>query len=150
MPMKLRVIKNERTPPDISIAGLSLWVQGRQSPHSNDRSDAGWLLVVASYASGSAEAWVEGPILTREDLQNWVRQLRKLEETLTGAASLEPAKPQLRIDMVAGTLGHLTVTVQFRPGSVGETHEFITDVDQTYLRSLIGQIDQILETYPVF
>ncbi len=63
--------------PDIELAGLRIWVHGRQFPDNEDYWDANWLNITACGAQG-ATVRVSGNII----------QLPEIAHLLTGAKAL--------------------------------------------------------------
>ena len=55
-------------PPDLVVAGLQLWVHGRQFADADDYYDGNWLRVTAHCGASGASIWVQGAILMATDV----------------------------------------------------------------------------------
>ena len=114
-----------RDEPDLGLAGLSIWVLGRQFPDQTDYWDGNWLNVTAHCGVTSASVWASGAILTVSDIALWASQCVALYESGQGQAALQPCEPNLlvilrsfdrlasisteavpRLDQVTGPLKH--------------------------------------------
>jgi hypothetical protein len=136
--------------PSIEIGGFQIWVHRRQFPDAQDRWDGNWLYATAQCAQAGAIVAAGGPILDAADLQRFRDQLAALRETLSGQAELSGAEPNIRV-LVAATdgLGHLRVRVELTPDAATQGHWFEYVIDQSYLPETIGQLDAVLELFPV-
>ncbi len=49
----------------------------------------------------------------------------------------------------ADQIGHIILTVALTPDHLSETHKFISQIDQSYLLSIIRECKHILERFPL-
>ncbi len=54
--------------PNLKIAGLQIWVHGRERAESYDDSDGNWLMATSHCGESGASVWVSGAILMVTDL----------------------------------------------------------------------------------
>jgi len=135
--------------PNIQLAGLKIWVHGRQFPDARDYDDANWLIVTARCEAEGARVQTTGPIIHLSEISAWLRECESLQKTLSGQAELACMEPELSVLLVAESLGHISMTVCVTPDHLRQRHEFIFDLDQTYLEGLIVACQKLLVTYPV-
>ncbi len=135
--------------PHLRLAGLSLWVHGRQFPNDQGSWDGNWLNMTAHCKAEGAQVELSEPMLMTSDLENWRKSLRQLYDTLEGEARLDPMEPYLAVALKAKGKGHIDMAVEISPDHLNQRHQFKFELDQSYLSSLIRQLDQILEQYPV-
>lgn len=136
--------------PHLQLAGLSLWILGREFPNSNDFWDGNWLNVLAHVAADGAIVEVSGPILHGSELASFADELQALHQSLNGQASLGgQLEPNLRVEIAVTSLGHLAVTVTVSPNPLRQKHEFNFDRDQTDIQPLIAACRNILSDYPL-
>lgn len=137
-------------PPALRIAGLQLWIHGRQFPDSNDPDDGNWLRVTAHCGASGASVWAEGPILMTSDLDRWAEQCEGLHRGRLREASLSPLEPELEVALRAyDQVGHVRMQVKITPDHMNQEHEFSFELDQSYLPELVTQCRAIVEKYPV-
>jgi len=135
--------------PDIEIDGLKIWVHGRQYPEAMDYDDGNWLNITASCESNAARVWTSGNILHLSELEDWLVDLNKINNTFVGEANLNCVEPELNIKLSINKLGQLKMIVKITPDVLMQTHQFVIELDQTYLMPLITHIQKVLSSYPI-
>ena len=135
--------------PDLVMAGLRIWVHGRQFPKSYDYWDGNWLCVTASWINGDSAVTVRGPIIHLGDLAGLLRGCEQVYASLSGLAELKCMEPNLGVALEAKSLGHIDVRVQLTPDHMRESHEFRDSIDQTYLPAIVSSCYRIFEAYPL-
>ncbi|MDM8556099.1 hypothetical protein QUF75_15350 [Desulfococcaceae bacterium HSG7] len=148
MPMQNIDIKASGAP-DISLSGLKIWIAGRQFEGSTDFWDANWLVVTARCSSYFSEVLTQGPIIHLSELELWMAELLKLNETICGEAVLNCMEPELSSSIRLNKNGSGTLTVFITPDNINEHHRFTFAVDQSYLPSLIRELQTVLTKYPI-
>jgi hypothetical protein len=136
--------------PDIRVAGLQLWVHGRQYPDSHDRDDGNWLRVTIHCGAAGASVWAGGAILMTSDLARWGSECEAMHSDHAQAATLSSHEPNLRVALRAiDPVGHVRMSVEITPEHMSQRHEFQFDIDQSYLVGLARRCRAILAKYPV-
>ncbi|HZT57207.1 MAG TPA: hypothetical protein VFA21_01145 [Pyrinomonadaceae bacterium] len=135
--------------PDFKLAGLQVWIHGRQFPDADDYWDGNWLNVTARCSSSGADVLTSGPILHAPDLTRWLAALEEMGRTLSGGADLVSLEPELSVEMKMETLGHVAVKVEITPDHMTQEHTFRFEVDQSYLKPLIEDCRRVVAKYPV-
>ena len=138
-----------REEPDLRIAGLSIWVLGREFPDSSDYWDANWLNVCVRVEATQAVVETDGPIIRISELATFIEELERLDRTLAGSASLKCLEPNLDVVIQGNTRGHAMATIKVTPDHLNQSHEFIFGFDQTYFKPLIAQCSKLLSEYPI-
>ena len=138
-------------PADIELAGLRIWVHGRQFPDATDNWDANWLNITARYEGRSGVVEVQGPELDTVSFLTFRRQLMNMAETLAGEAKLGSVEPSLKLTVrFSDLLGHVSARLELTANHLDEGHWFEIDgLDQTHLGGLVGQLKAVLDRYPV-
>jgi hypothetical protein len=137
-------------PPALTIAGLRLWVYGRQFPDSQDYYDGNWLNVTAVCAGDGANVQTGGNLILAQDIEGFCAGCESLLRLGKGEASLSPCEPELAVKIAStDNLGHLRAVVEITPNNMTQEHRFIFEADQTYLQPIISQCKAILVEYPV-
>jgi hypothetical protein len=135
--------------PHLRLAGFSLWVRGRQFPDLHDYWDGNWLDVRARVEAAQAIVEAHGPIIYAPKLESFLEELNLLDTTLAGSAALKCTEPHLDITLRGDARGHVTATVKITPDHMTQSHRFIFEFDQTYLKPLIADCRRILADYPI-
>lgn len=135
--------------PDIRIAGLQLWILGRQFPNAQDYWDGNWLNVMVACSASAAEVRASGAILHLSELNRWVEAMRRLHEAAQGEAELDCMEPNLHVKMSLSQLGQLQMIVHLTPDDLTQKHEFMFELDQSYLPALIAGCERVLKEYPL-
>ena len=135
--------------PDLEIAGLTLWIHGRQFPDASDYWDGNWLRVTAYATSPDSRVRTHGSVLHLSEVVQLMRGCEQLYETLEGRAGLDCMEPNLGVELTARGGGHIGVRVSITPDHLGESHEFLGEIDQTYIPGVIAACRRILERLPV-
>lgn len=135
--------------PNIKLAGLQIWVHGRQYPDTNDYWDGNWLKVTACCEAKGASVWTNGPIIHLSELQSWMISTKELSKTLKGEAKLLCMEQELFVTLKAESLGHIAMNVEITPSINEQEHRFSFELDQSYLPSLVSQCDEVLKNYQI-
>ena len=136
--------------PQIRLAGLSIWVHGRQFPDHDDYWDGNWINVTAHCGQQGASVTVGGPIIHLSEIREWCDALTRMHEALSGEAKLcGDYEANLSVNMEIDRSGHLFVEVQITPDQMSQRHSFKYELDQTYLSPLLSQCSGVLDQYPI-
>ncbi|MSP94712.1 MAG: hypothetical protein EXR00_05530 [Alphaproteobacteria bacterium] len=138
-----------RKEPDIKIAGLSLWVLGRQYPDMYDYWDGNWLDVQVRVEATGAVVKAHGAIIRTPELESFFDQLQVLQEKLVGSANLQCMEPDLALTVHCKSLGHMTITIEITPDHLNQSHKFLFEIDQPYLKPVLTNLENILSRYPI-
>jgi hypothetical protein len=135
--------------PDLQIAGFRLWVHGRQFPQSQDYWDGNWLIVTAhcSYSQSSVSA--HGSFVHLGEIYRLLQETEALFQTLQGKAELRCMEPNLSVELLAQTGGHIRVKISLTPDNMTESHSYTDGLDQTYLPPVIAGCKAILAKFPL-
>lgn len=135
--------------PDLTLGCFSLWVYGRSYPGSDDFWDGNWLQCKAQVKAGGSRVEVIGPFLRNTELLDFLRDLSRISDKLTGTAELDCLEPNLSMVLTMNALGHVAVEVSITPDHLTESHQFSFEVDQTFLPPIVRAFMSILERFPV-
>lgn len=89
--------------PDLKVAGLQLWVLGRQFPESDDCYDGNWLCVTAHCGAPGARVWAEGAIVMVTDIADFGDECAAMLRSEVQSATLAPFEPDLKVRSRAPT-----------------------------------------------
>ena len=101
--------------PDLRLAGLSIWVLGRQFADYDDYWDGNWLNVWVRVEATGAVVEAQRPIIHVSELVTFATELERLDTTLVGNASLKCTEPNLDVAIQGETHGHATVRIKVTP-----------------------------------
>ena len=135
--------------PDFQIAGLRLWVLGREFPDSEDYWDGNWLNIHVRVQASGAVVEASGPWLHASELAAFVDGLKRLSDDLTGEASLDCMEPVLRAKAIVGKRGDLKFEVDLTPDNLTQQHSFTFEIDQSHLPSAVTAGTKILQRFPI-
>ena len=135
--------------PDIKLAGLQIWVHGRQFPNEEDYWDGNWLNVTAHCGSQGADVWTSGAIIHVPEIADWLAALEEMNQSLSGEANLVCLEPELSVELKMKELGQISLRVEITPDHLTQEHAFQFEIDQSYLASLIEDCRKVLAKYPV-
>ncbi|MES2354658.1 MAG: hypothetical protein V4568_09715 [Pseudomonadota bacterium] len=135
--------------PDLVIAGLRVWIHGRQFPQAIDYWDGNWLRVTAYCVYPESVVRSHGPIIHLSEVVGLLRECEMLYQTLEGQAVLRCIEPNLGVELIAETGGHIKVQLSITPDHMTESHSFEEEFDQSYLPPIIASCRAILAKFPV-
>ena len=135
--------------PDIEIAGLQIWVHGRQFPELHDYWDGNWLRVTVHCGAKGDSVWASGPIIHLSELHGWLISIRNMNDTLSGEANLECMEPELSVSIKTERHGHIAMEVHITPDNLQQDHLFRFEIDQSYLPKLLSSCQKVLSKYPI-
>ncbi|GMU80424.1 MAG: hypothetical protein AMXMBFR47_02950 [Planctomycetota bacterium] len=135
-------------PADVRVAGLSIWVFGRQFEDLHDFWDGNWLEVLARCEAESACVQARGAIIHAPELYRWLEEARRCHESLNGTAELVCLEPHVnaRLSLEQGR-GELIVDIT--PDLLNQQHRFTFAIDQSYLPALISGLEGIAARFPI-
>ena len=135
---------------DFLLEGLRIWVHGREFPDATDEWDANWLNITARYQGQSGVTEIRGPELDTVSFLRFHRELLAMAGALVGEATLESVEPSVKLTVrFSDRLGHLVARLELTPSSWSEGHWFEIGLDQSHLGGLIGQLQKVLDRFPV-
>ena len=135
--------------PDLVVAGLRLWVHGRQFPQSVDYWDGNWLCVTAYCVYPESTVRAHGTIIHLGEVVCLLQECEHLYQTLQGQATLRCIEPNLGVQLTAQNGGHIEVQLSITPDHINESHSFTDSIDQTFLPPIIAACRAILDKFPV-
>jgi hypothetical protein len=135
--------------PQLQIAGLRVWVHGRQFPNAMDYWDGNWLRVTAYCLYPDSQVRTHGSILHLGELVGLLRDCESLYNSVKGTAALKCIEPNLRVTLEAEWNGAIKVHIEITPEQLTERHSFDDSIDQTYLPGIIADCETILSVYPI-
>jgi hypothetical protein len=136
--------------PDLEVAGLCIWVHGRQFPDSSDEFDGNWLVVTARCVHAGASVVVRGPIVSTVDIAGFVVQCDAMHRSTSNSAVLAPFEPALEVTLEASDdHGHVAARVRITPDHLVQSHEFRFEIDQSWLPLIVRQCEAIVARFPI-
>ena len=135
--------------PDIALSGLQIWVHNRQFPDLVDYWDANWINVNVHCGGQGASVWVNGNIIHLSEIFGFLQGAEQLFKELNGKAELHCMEPYLLVELEAKKHGQIEMTVNITPDNLSQKHEFLFNIDQSYLPNLILECKEVLEKYPI-
>ncbi len=136
--------------PDLSVAGLSLWVNSREYEGLIDYWDGNWLNVVVHCSDKGAKVTVTGPILRVDELYAFHGELKVLNDSLKGKATLECMEMNFNLSIaMVNSMGAAEMIVDITPDHISQSHSFTFRLNQSYFPKILNQISALLERYPL-
>jgi hypothetical protein len=132
---------------DIKCGILSIWILQRQFPDATDNWDGNWLNIIVHCSNLGASVTVSGSILRLEEIKEWSQAIEVMDRELKGTAQLLTIEPNLAITLECNQRGQITAKCQITPDQLTQTHEFIFEIDQSYLKGIVSQCRKVLQTY---
>ena len=142
-------LENTLGEPDLQLAGLRIWIHGRQFPTSDDYWDGNWITVTVHCGAPGASVWASGPLIHLSEIAHFLRGAEAMHTSRQGEATLPCMEPELSVILKAEGLGHITLVVAITPDNVSQAHRFTFAIDQTYLPQVIHSCQTILQHYPI-
>ena len=135
--------------PDLEIAGLRVWIHGRQFTQALDYWDGNWLRVTAYCAYPDSMVRTHGPLIHLGEVFGLLRECERLYQSLQGSAALRCIEPNLALEFIAESGGRIRIRLSITPDHMFESHSYTEEIDQTYLPPIIGSCQAILAKYPI-
>lgn len=127
---------------------LALWIPGRVHAGRQDYWDGNWLRCTAEVSVGTFRGTFEWQ-LRNEDLLRFMRALEHLDDR-SGVAILDTLDGWLDIQVTRDDQNHIEARCQLMDNPEGgDSLEFRLLLDQTSNSTLMGQLRDVLERFPV-
>lgn len=133
--------------PDLKLAGLSIFVFGRQNSDSSEDWDKNWLWSQIKVEAPGALVIVDKPSVHLFDFKNWLSEIESLRNGITEEAELKCMEPNLFIHLVLNKQGQIFMHLEVTPDRHNQKHSFKFQIDQTYLSILSNECNQILNRF---
>ena len=135
--------------PDLTLAGLQVWIHNREFPNSIGSFDGDWLVVTVHCGGKGADVWAQGSIIHLSEIASFLKQVELMSNTFKGQAEFCYIEPNFSARMDIGKRGDISLIVEITPDHLAQQHKFIYDIDQSYLSPLVRDLKTILEKYPI-
>jgi hypothetical protein len=145
----MKITRDKLDTPDLSIAGLQIWIHGREFPKYQGSFDGDWLIVTIHCGGKGADVWVQGPIIHLSEIENWLKQVDSMYKTFKGKVEFFWMNPNFSVRMEIGKRGQLSLIVEITPENLEQQHKFTFNIDQSYLPPLIKELKAILKNFPI-
>ena len=136
---------------EISLGPLKIWVLGRQFPDHQDFWDGNWLNVTAKCVGVGSRVEVSGAFIHLTELKKWMEDLRGFYSKLEGSVELPVMEPTLTVKITTrkSMTGRLKCEIGITGEYIAERHNYLLEIDQSYLPGLISQLATVLRVYPI-
>ena len=136
--------------PQMSIAGLRLWVHGRMFSEASSKYDLDLLRGIVACDAPGASVVMGNPSLGSWNFAQFLGECERLRDTLAGRARLGSDEPEFGADLTSvDRFGHLNLEVEITPQYLEQEHTFrFRGLDQSYLPPVIEACERILAEYP--
>jgi hypothetical protein len=132
-----------------TLEGVQISVLGRQFPDATDWEDGNWLISPVRIGVGRFAG--ELPAQLRiEELQAFRAGLELIRDTLSGVAELHSMDGWLTLSVQCSASGSLLVSgsADDNPGIGNKLRFEIAGMDQSFLRDLIDQLQEVEHAFP--
>jgi hypothetical protein len=133
---------------DLELAGLRLWVHGREFLNQTLWDYEDWLWITAQYQTRGASVWTCGPITLTSEFNGLLKELKVMHRDLRGKATFASLDPGLKLSLEINHLGQVFFDVEIAPDHLTQKHIFDEQIDQSYFRSAVGGLERIVRAYP--
>jgi hypothetical protein len=147
---------NKLGKPNLKIAGLQIWVHGREDRLTFGTNNPGddWLLVTMHCSRDSSEVWVknEGAISVYYDVKTLIGELEKFENNPTDKVTYQFTEPYLALEFNANPIktdGEMEIKVDITPTQLFEHHSYYFGITEKEVKDLLLGLKNLLIEYPV-
>lgn len=89
-------------------------------------------------------AWVVAePCCLIGDIEKWYADLDKLYKDIEGKVSFFALESDFKIGMTGNKLGQIELTIDISSDPLTQSHQFIFELDQSYLPSVVTQLKAV-------
>jgi hypothetical protein len=145
--MNQRLKPNKK--PDIQIAGLQIWVHGRQFSHEWDYWDINWVNVTIHCGNQDSDVWVTGPNIFLTEIKELGDILEKYQHSLSSKTTFKTMEPYLSIEFEAKEDEIIEMKVNLTSNPMIDSHQYIFEIKQSQLCSFVEEISKTLKSYPI-
>ncbi|SON53815.1 hypothetical protein HDIA_0274 [Hartmannibacter diazotrophicus] len=138
---------HETCDPDLTIAGLSIWVWESVSRGDNFW-DANWLNSTIRVEAFGSNVEVKGTTIHLSDLLFLRSEIRKLAGHFPGSFTLNFSEPYLSLDFECDKLGHVNIVIRITPNCYEQKHEYRFAADQTCFGVVMDQLRRVIAKFP--
>jgi len=147
--LKHRMNDEDQSAPDLKLAGLSLWVEGRERSSTEDFWDANWLRSRVRVEAPGATVALPDASIRIDELAAFEAELQTLYRELKGTAALACIDAALAVRVAGDGRGHMRVEVDVTPDMLAQRHWFGFSTDQSHLPDTLAALGRLLATYEV-
>ena len=136
---------------DIAGDNLTIRVLGREYPDADDFGDGNWLSTLIDFSIGQFNGTIAS--LPRvEEFQKFRDSLVKVSTSMEGEATFNSMEDWLtiRVSFINSVNLLIAGSLIDKPGSGNRLNYVINGIDQSYLASIIGSLNELLDAFPAF
>ena len=128
---------------------LTFAIIGRSHPGCSDYWDGNWVCASVKACVGGFRATVNGN-LRADELAAFAEQMTLLQSSLIGTVKFVTMEDWFSIQVTGDGRGHMEYHCVLRdqPG-IGNTLEFVLRTDQTFTRTTVSQLADVVREFPV-
>ena len=128
---------------------LVVEVHGYVQDKYDNYYDANWMRVSMEIRAGKFSGNTDALFMTAE-LVKFAQQLRELYQSLEGTAEFKTMENQLNLKVSGDGKGHMKIAGEVRDdASLGNRLIFSFDLDQTFIKQSLNELEKIISTFPV-
>ena len=135
--------------PDLSIAGLELWIDDREHPDSQEYWEGNWLRVRVRCAAAHSEVRAAGPFLHLSEIATLKAGCERLLAGEVAEAGLYCAEPNLKIELWTAPSSTVIGKIRITPDHRAEIHDYGFAADLAGVQALVVACARLLERYPL-
>jgi len=138
-----------RRAPDLRIAGLKIWIDGRSHPEAMDYWDGNWLTIDASCSYSDSFVRSAGSIIHLREIKQLLQTCEALHPRTHGAAGLYCLEPELRVELISRPTGPIEVKIWITPHYRTQMHQFTDQISRRDLQAIKSACRNILKQYEI-
>jgi hypothetical protein len=136
--------------PALTIAGLRLWIHGKESPDLVNSPDGDWLLVSAiCEVSGACVSLRNEPCLQSSEIDLISKKCIRLLRREVAETRWDPVEPNVNV-IVKRSAGELfEVRIEITPNVATQAHRFDFDeIHSSDLEAIVKDCENVLTRFP--
>jgi hypothetical protein len=134
---------------ELSEAGEMVKLQPIELVSESDNDwDRNWIRTKITLKSGGFSGQYEADIMTI-DFEKFKQDLRLIYDNLNGSLVFEDLEDAIQLKIQGDGIGHFETKVTGRDGNYDRSLTFKMSFDQTQIKMLINQLDEITKRFPI-
>jgi hypothetical protein len=135
--------------PDLKIGSLGLWVSGYTAENQMEQGDLAYLTTPTLLVTAEVAIFSSKSDTSLFDFRNFLNDIKKMYANISDRHVVEfsSRESEFSLTLTNNDLGHIIIDINYYAWTHDCQLEFEDVIDQTYLPSIIGSLEVILNRF---
>ncbi|HYF31697.1 MAG TPA: hypothetical protein VD993_11320 [Chitinophagaceae bacterium] len=135
---------------DLVIGSLSAWNEGLADENQRGLGDLSYFSIPMLLEAQNLTIYSPSSDLSLGEIKQLRGMLENIYAARVAAGDFNPGNSEFSLHFVRNELGHIELMIKYHSWEHNGALEFTEKIDQSYLPTIIGQLDTLIRLSPQF